>query len=186
MQVNMKWGFTIGLLFLGLLFSACRQNREEIITKRIQYDVNIKSPDPNYDWWIQNLAGEQREHLVRLLLKGAKSGKYPAYDYYYHPLSRQAVANILTDTIVRKLRRAKPPYDLRDTLIIERIQASDIQRLRFMEEWRVDRKNFAFEKKVVGIAPVARRFDQGGKLRWQPLFWIFPDKEFLNSLKDEP
>ena len=72
MQVNMKWGFTIGLLFLVLLFSACRQNREEIITKRIQYDVNIKSPDPNYDWWIQNLAGEQREHLVRLLLRGLK------------------------------------------------------------------------------------------------------------------
>ena len=183
--MNMKWSFTVGFLFL-LLFGACRQHSEEIITKRIQYDVNIKSPDPNYDWWIQNLAGPQREHLVKLLLKGAKNGRYPAYDYYFHSLSRQAVANILTDTIMRKLRRGRPPYDLRDTTIIEQIQVSDIQRLRFMEEWRIDQKDFSFEKKMMGIAPVAKRFDQQGNLRWQPLFWIFPDKKFLKSLREEP
>ncbi len=172
------------LLCSTILLGSCKQKSTEIITKRIQYDVNIKSPNPNYDWWIQNLVGPQREKLVRLLLDGAKSGKYQAYDYYYHKISKQEVAKILTDTILRKVRKTTPPYSLTDTLMVEKIHLADIQKLRFMEEWRLNPKHFTLNKKVMGIAPVARRYDQEGNVRWQPLFWIFPDTGFLENLKE--
>ncbi len=179
----------IGLFVISLLlFSSCKQQSEKIITKRIQYDVNIKSPDPNYDWWIQNIAGPQREKLVSLILKGAKSGKVPAYDYYFQKISKKEVEKILSDTVMRKVRKTTPPYDLKDTLIVIKIHTSDIQRLRFMEEWRINPKNLSFEKKVMGIAPIARRYDQEGNVRWQPLFWILPDTDFLKEMenRDQP
>ncbi len=166
-----------------LLFSSCHNRKEEVITKRIQYDVNIKSPHPDYDWWIQNLVGPQREMLVKAILRGAVSGKFKVYDYFYQPLSRQAVSRILTDTIAVKVREPMPPYAIRDTLIIKQIGVKDILRLRFMEAWRINPKTMQFSKKVEGIAPVARLLDAEGNVRWQPLFWIFPNPKTAKRLQ---
>jgi len=181
--MNRKWIFI--LLFISLLISSCHQKPGEIITKRIQYDVNIKSPDPNYDWWIQNLVGPQRERLVGLLLNGAKQGKYQAYDYYFQPISKVEVSKILSDSVLRKVRQTAPPYLLIDTLVIEKIGITDILKLRFLEEWKLNPENFAINKKVLGIAPIAKRYDQKGIERWQPLFWIFPDAGILKQIKRE-
>ena len=169
-----------------LLFASCRQKKGEVITRRIQYDVNIKSPHPDYDWWIQNIAGPQRENLVRMILQGAVSGKYKAYDYFYQPLSKEAVARILNDTLSIKIREATPPYGLKDTFLVTRIGIKDIQRLRFMETWTVNPDNLQFSKTIQGIAPVARRLDAAGNVRWQPLFWIFPNKKVLQGLQQTP
>ncbi len=166
-----------------LLFSSCHTKNEEIITKKIQYDVNIKSPHPEYDWWIQNLVGPQREKLVETILQGAVSGKFKVYDYFYQPLSRHAVARILTDTVAVKVREPMPPYAMKDTLIIRHIGVKDIRRLRFMEAWHINPKTMQFTKTVEGIAPVARRVDAEGNVRWQPLFWIFPNSKTVKELQ---
>ncbi len=178
------------LLFLLIIFqwiaSGCNRHHEPmVVTERIQYDVPIKSPEPDYDWWIQNLVGPQREQIVNLILSGAKSGKYKTYDYFFRPLSRGQVAAILSDTLVRKLRRETPPYELYDTVIITRIRNKDIVRLRFLEEWRTDPSTLQFEKVIKGVAPVARRIDQTGTVRWQPLFWIIPDEKDAETLRRE-
>ena len=51
--------FLTAILIMQLITS-CMQKKREVVTEKIQYDVNIKSPDPDYDWWIQNLPGPQR------------------------------------------------------------------------------------------------------------------------------
>ncbi len=181
-------------LFIFLLFgtvfwlslSACKQENRQIITKKIQYDVTIKSPDPSYDWWIQNLPGPQREALIQTILQGAVSGKYKAYDYFYQPISPKAVARILADTVALKVRETRPPYAMKDTLIVSRIGVKDILRLRFMEKWSINPQTLQFTKTVTGIAPVARRTDAQGNIRWQPLFWIFPDSKTAKALQQTP
>ncbi len=182
-KISLPFIFLAGIIPALLLFSSCHTKNEEIITKKIQYDVNIKSPNPNYDWWIQNLVGPQREKLVETILHGAVSGKFKVYDYFYQPLSKQAVARILTDTVAVKVREPVPPYAMKDTLIIRHIGIKDIRRLRFMEEWRINRETMQFSKTVKGIAPVARRLDAEGNVRWQPLFWIFPDPKTVKELQ---
>ncbi len=173
------------ILFFLLLSSCGERDQPLLITKKIQYDVNIKSPNPEYDWWIQNLVGPQREEIVTLILDGAKTGKFKAYDYYYQPISKQEVASILSDTLIQKLRRTEPPYALYDTMVIHKITGKDVVRLRFMEEWRVNPKTLQFEKIIKGVAPVAKRIDAKGVIRWQPLFWIFPNKNTAQSLQNE-
>lgn len=175
--------FFAGIIPVLLLFSSCHDRNEEVITKRIQYDVNIKSIHPDYDWWIQNLVGPQREKLVKTILQGAVSGKYKAYDYFYNPLDKKAVSSILTDTLILKVREPEPPYALKDSIVVTHIRTGDIRRLRFLEEWRVDPETMQFTKMIKGIAPVARRIDAEGKIRWQPLFWIFPNAKTARNLR---
>ena len=77
------------LLFVlvAVVFNSCMQEKTQLVTEKIQYDVNIKSPDPDYDWWIQNLPGPQRENLVDMIMDGALSGKFQAYDYFNNAIT---------------------------------------------------------------------------------------------------
>jgi len=175
-------------LFFALLILTqygCQDNKGELITKKIQYDVNIKSPDPEYDWWIQNLVGPERDKLVNLIVEGAKEGKWQAYDYFNDPIDKYEVRQIFSDTMIISMMKTEPPYELFDTMVIHNILTQDIVRIRFMEEWRINPENLYFSKKVVGIAPVASRLDFNGIERWQPLFWIYTDDEFIKELKSK-
>ncbi len=172
------------LLVMAMLFltMACRQNKNEVVANKIQYDVNIKSPDADYDWWIQNLPGPQREKLVEMIISGAKSGKFQAYDYFNNPITPAEVSQILSDTTMISKVDENPPYDETDTMIVYNIKRDDILRIRFLEEWTIDPATLKINKKVLGIAPVARRYDATGTELWQPLFWIYTDKDYIKQL----
>lgn len=174
--------FLLAIVFISSLFS-CMQQKKEIVTERIQYDVNIKSPDPDYDWWIQNLPGPQREKLVENIMNGALDGTFQAYDYFNNPISSADVASILSDTTVIRLTQVEPPYESYDSTIIYNILMDDILRIRFLEEWWMNPEDLSFEKKIVGIAPVARRVVMDME-RWQPLFWIYTDEEYEENLNN--
>jgi hypothetical protein len=175
------------LLMISLMLAgiACQQAEKEIIANRIQYDVNIKSPNPDYDWWIQNLPGPQRELLVSTILDGALSGKYQAYDYFNNPISAFDVSKIMSDTSYLTLVNQDPPYDEKDTVVVNSILEEDILRLRFLEEWKLNPEDLTMDKKVLGIAPIARRVDITGIERWQPLFWIYTDDKFIKELSGQ-
>lgn len=170
---------------LCLLLVTCQQKEMEIITERIQYDVNIKSPDPDYDWWIQNLPGPQREKFVDMIINGALSGKYQTYDYYNQPIPPIDVKKIMSDTTYYDIVDEEPPYETRDTMVISNIMREDVLRIRFLEEWRINPDNLKIEKKILGIAPIARRPDLMGIERWQPLFWIYTDEKYIEELEKE-
>jgi len=176
-------------LFAGLLsvllISCKQQPKKNIITKKIQYDVNIKSPDANWDWWIQNIVGPDREKLVDMMMDGALSGKFQAYDYFSDTIKPADIKMMLADTFYLTYKRNTPPYDEYDTTVIMKIERDDIRRIRFLETWRIDPETMQFDKKVMGIGPVARRIDLQGNERWQPLFWIYTDKDFIKTLKKE-
>jgi hypothetical protein len=177
------------LLFIVLIvagLTACQQKPEQkVITKKIQYDVNIKSPDADWDWWIQNIVGPEREKLVNMIMDGALSGKFQAYDYFSDSITPDDITMMLADTFYLTYKRSVPPYDEYDTTVIMNITRNDIQRIRFLEEWKIDPNTMQFEKKVYGIGPVAHRYDLQGNERWQPLFWIYTDKEFIKGLKEK-
>jgi len=174
----------ITVVILGaILFAAtaCKQDNKKVVTEKIQYDVNIKSPDADYDWWIQNLPGPEREKLVGIILEGAKSGKFKAYDYFQNSISAAEVRSLMADTIVLRLMGTEPPYKEYDTTIVNIIHPEDIQRLRFLEKWEIDEESLQIEKSIYAIAPIARRIDLNGIERWQPLFWIYTDESFLKK-----
>jgi len=173
------------LLFCSvlLLFGSCSRKSEDsrgLLTKRIQYDVNIKSPDPEYDWWVQNLEGDKRESLVKNIIENAAQGKVKAYDFVSNKLlSVKDIEQILHRTDSISLESPEPPHELIDTVIVRNLDLRSITRIRFLEEWRMDEKTLAFSKKVAGICPIQEVFTEAGELKgYKPLFWVFFDDEY--------
>jgi len=168
--------------FIIIVWTGCRHNPEKdftVITKRIQYDVPIKSPNPDFDWWVQNIEGSQREEFVHMILDAAYTGKVRTYDYFNHPLTPEQVRQIgyHRDTIT--VQRPTAPYALFDTVIEQKLDPNLITRIRFLEEWTIDKKHFRIMKNILGIAPLIENYSEKGELRgYMPLFWIYTDKRY--------
>jgi hypothetical protein len=171
-----------------LLLGSCSRKAGEssgIVTKRIQYDVNIKSPDPEFDWWVQNLEGEQRELLIQNVFSAVSKGRVKAYDYFsYRVLTDHDLNQMLHKTDTVALQRSFPPYDYFDTVISQNIEFKNITRMRFLEEWNMDSKTLVFTKKVAGICPLLEAYNEIGELKgYTPLFWVFFDDEYPGKFK---
>ena len=168
------------ILFVVALVSCHKsENNKKIITERIQYDVLIKSPDADMDWWIQNIEGAKREELVKMILDKVYEGKIQAYDYLNKPITAEEVKNIgkRNDTLL--MPSMEPPYEDSLVIINESLKVNDITKLRFLEEWSIDEKTLMIEKRLLGLSLVKEDFDANGELRgYKPLFWIYFDKKY--------
>lgn len=172
----------------GFLATACnsgKQQEEKLVTRRIEYDVTIKSPEPDLDWWLQNIEGPSREKLVSDIMDAVLNEKVKAFDYFScEPLDKQRLQDIKgrTDTIF--LERADKPGEFFDTIVNHTINLKEITRLRFLEEWYMNKNSLVFEKKIMGICPLLERYDNSGNLRgYSPLFWVFFDDRYPGLLK---
>lgn len=176
------------ILALATQITSCKNDTEssdqKIITERIQYDVYIKSPDAELEWYNQNLEGIKREDFVKTIINAAYDGKVKTYDYFNNPLSPEDVKKIdnRTDTITMK--RATAPYDDYDTIIKTELNLQQITKVRFLEEWKMDPKTFQINKKVLGLMLMKENYGDSLELRGHtPLFWIYFNSKYPDALK---
>jgi hypothetical protein len=166
---------------LALLSYSCKEEsaKKKPLTERIQYDVLVKSPGPDYPWWVQNLEGPSREKMVGAILKAAYEGRVKAYDIGHKLLTPEEVKAIgnRTDTIIGT--SPNPPYN--DTVMVmkQQLEINNIDRIRFLEEWYFDEATLQVEKKVFGIALVRNNYDEQGNFRGlEPLFYVYFNPEY--------
>ena len=166
---------------LFILFS-CNRNENKsdtVLAERIQYDVFIKSPDPDLDWWVQNIEGSKREAFVKKIFDIALDGKVKIFGYDNQALTPAELKAQLYRADTFSMQRAKPPYEYFDTIIVNSIDIKDIVKIRFLEEWFWNEKTLSVQKKVAGIAPVAAAYTEDGELKgYKPLFWIYFDDKY--------
>ena len=179
---------TLPALVCTLIFLvSCKQNGKDqwVVTQRIQYDVTIKSPNPDFEWWIQNIEGRNRENLVTSLMEAAYSGEVKVYDAYtFQPIIPEQARNIGTRSDTLRIQLAEPPYHYYDTVIRRELSIYDITRIRFLEEWQMDKKSSQISKEVLGLAPLLESYDENGLLRgYQPMFWIFFHKDYPAAMQ---
>jgi hypothetical protein len=170
-----------------LMQVSCRQKSgdEWTITQRIQYDVSIKSPDPNLEWWVQNIEGMNRESFISDLLEAAYNGDIETWDpFLLTQTGSDQIKRIGSRSDTMRLQRTQAPYTYYDTVIIKEISIHDITRIRFLEEWKQNKQNKQIKKEVLGIAPMLENYDETGNLRgYQPMFWIFFDDAYPGPLQ---
>jgi hypothetical protein len=176
----------VSILLLFLNFTACnKQQKPERanVTQRIQYDVSIISPDPDYDWWVQNIEGSERENFVKNILNAVSDGKVKAYDFFsYKALASNDIKGIFRRTDTIALERPDPPHELIDTVLVHELSIKDISKIRFLEEWNMNGETLAFDKKVVGICPLVEAFTELGESKgYKPLFWVFLDQKYPSA-----
>lgn len=187
----MKKGFYLLLSLPALIFYSCGNDaktkdykNEKQLTERIQYDVLIKTPDPDLDWWTQNIEGSKRETFVKTILDLAYSGKVKAYDYFNEPLTTEQVKAIdnISDTI--SVQDPDNPDIYLDTVIKQTLDIQIITKVRFLEEWYLDEKDYSFDKKVCGVMLMKENYGDSMELRgYTPLFWLYFDDEYPAKMK---
>jgi len=175
--------FIATLLIASVCLTSCGDAKEQknydIVTERIQYDVPIKAPYPDLDWWVMNIEGIKREKLIHMILNMAYDGKVQAYNYLDMPMSAEEVKaiGVRNDTLI--MPTMLPPYEDSVVVINERLRVNDIHRIRFLEEWRINEKTLRIEKNVLGIALVLSDYAPNGELRgYRPLFWVYFDDRY--------
>jgi hypothetical protein len=181
------------VLFTGtllLIFSCGGKNEstdnkdKTTLTERIQYDVIIKTPDPQFDWWVQNIEGSKRETFVKTFLQLAYDGKVKAYDYYNKPLTPAEVKQIDNRTDTISIQDLKDPEKMHDTIIKQELDLQKITKVRFLEEWSFDEKKLNFDKKVVGLMLMKENYGDSAEFRgYSPLFWIYFDDTYPAKMK---
>ncbi len=177
------------ILFLGFTFflASCssdtyKKEDLDVVTERIQYDVTIKTPDPDMDWWVQNIEGQRREQLIAMILNKAYEGKVQAYNYFDQPMTPEEVQaiGVRNDTLI--MPSMLPPYEDSVVVINERLRVNDIERIRFLEEWHINPATLSIKKNVLGMALMLTDFDTAGELRgYRHLFWIYFDDRYPKS-----
>ena len=172
-----------------LLFSCETKVKEEqktpeddkvVLTELIQYDVFIKNPDQEQEWFVQNIEGRYREKFVKRILDAALSGEYRLYHYFFNTqLTPEQIEATFNKTDSVTLQRENAPYDWYDTIMVNILDAEDITKVRFLEEWYIDEDKLDIEKKIVGIAPLMENYNEVGEFRgYAPLFWIYLDDKY--------
>lgn len=180
----MKKHLLVLVIIFCIFLHACKNstnksNIKNLVTERIQYDVNIKTPDPDLNWYVQNIEGSNREKFVKNIITAAYKGSVKTFD---------TDGRLLTVNEVKKIENHS------DTVLVEGIGAEgadsviiqttelDIQRITkimFLEEWFMDERTLQFEKKVLGICPLYAKYNDDGSFRgYKPLFWVYFDKRY--------
>lgn len=175
------------LAFITLIFilASCGRKEGEMLTERIQYDVNIKSPETDLAWWVQNLEGPKREKFVKALIESARTGKVKVFDVISNQLlTAEDIRSKGTKTELLTLQRPYEPYETYDTLVTRELQLSDISRVRFLEQWQINTENGKIYKEVLAICPLVESYTETGELRgYIPLFWLSYTKNFPLEVK---
>jgi len=174
-------------ILVSLILSGCanKSGNDTIVTERIQYDVTIKNREADADWWVQNIEGSKRESMVADIITAASGGKLKLYDYFTNKeLSKTEVKAIFKKTDTISVESPNPPYQLVDSVMVRELKSGDITRLRFLEEWSMDKQTLEVKKQVIGICPLLESYSETGELRgYQPLFWVFFDAAYPAALK---
>ena len=172
-------------IFLGLFScknstnNSTKTDNKNLVTERIQYEVSIKTPDPDFDWWVQNIEGSKRESFIQKILDAAYSGKVKAYDSFGTLLSPKQVKETggKDDTIV--MQKMAPPYGDSISIINNKLDIQKVYKLSFLEEWSMDPATLKFEKRVLGFAPLVEKREENGDIRgYRPLFWVYFDDNY--------
>jgi len=178
------------MLAFSMFMPSCHKGEDagkNVVTKRIQYDVFIRNPETDMDWWVQNIEGSSREKLVKDIIHQVTAGEVKAYDFLTcKPYTAEEIKGMMKRVDSISVERATPPYDLVDTVLVTEIRLTDITKLRFLEEWSMNDKTLAFSKKVAGICPLVERRTDSGELRgYKPLFWVFFDDKYPAELEQK-
>ena len=177
---------SIILISMGTGMISCSNKQQTVsdstavmITDKIIYDVIIKSPEVDNEWWRNNIEPSGREKFINSLLDDVLSGKRNAFDYLSDTvlLSKTDINQIIGtkhDTVY--VETPESPNDLKQVAVTTTFDRKTITRIRFLEKWKMTDKGIV--KEVIGIAPLKEVYDkETGEIRgYTPLFWVFFNK----------
>jgi hypothetical protein len=156
---------------------SCRENKHEftVVTQLIQYDVVLKNPDTTAFMPLRYMQDTIRMHFLENILRPVLAGEVTAYTWKNNKLLPEDLAEL-------KIRfgAEAASQDSGGTKISNaRYNLEMVSKIRYFEQWEMDKKTLEIQKKVLGFSLIHDSYDQFGEYRGtEPLFYVFYDKEF--------
>ncbi len=149
-------------------------SKTKVLTKRIMSAVILGSSDELYK--TINVDKAAIETYSKQLIEKVLNDKIKVYNCYSGDIADEYVNGkemynqlYRIDTI--ELTKPVAPYDRYDTILFSK---PHIDFIRFMEEWYFDEATMAIEKKVVGVCPLQKLFDENMVLKgYRVYFWTY-------------
>jgi gliding motility associated protien GldN len=118
--------------------------------------------------------------FMTIMMDAIKEGSLTAYDAnsptdeFISPMSFKELMAHVEKAVSMQLQRSYPPYDFYDTVIVKKLNTTDIKKIRIKEDWFFDKQRSMLEVRIIGICPVIDVFNDDGTYRgMKPLFWIY-------------
>lgn len=155
----------------------------KLLDSRIQYDVYIRNPEQDVNWWVNNLEGIKREKLLGSIINVAYSGKVNVYDENNRLLTLEQVKAIGNEPTLLKTKTPNPPYNDTIILIENQLNIQLVTKIRFIEEWYIDDQTLEIGKKVVGMTPLIEEYFEDNTFKgYKPLFSLYFDDKYPTVL----
>ena len=168
------------LFLLIIAFSACKKDeKRNLLTNRIEYDVLIDNED-SMEPWMNNIALPDRMILLEFLFNQLDAGL--AIDSLGNIIENANVEQIILNTDSNLLIAQGKLFAL-----VQNGQIN-VNGLRFREKWTYSPDNYCIYKKVLAVCPLMMQRDTNGSFsKIIPLFWIEADTsemEYTNKLSN--
>ncbi len=144
-------------------------------SKRLWREIDFRQK-MNQEFYFPIHPHQNWKSFITIIMDALKQGKITAYDIsatdeLLIPITYQEIINRQTDTIHKVMRRAEPPYDEYDTIIVTRFQPTKVMRLRLKEDWYFDKQRSQMLVRIEALCPVMMTMHNGQEVP-TPLFWI--------------
>lgn len=172
--------------------SELKSNDKYNLTDKIAFDVIIDNTNHlitdtygnKNEFFFHNIEVSNRNNLVSIIFDAATNKHTKSYDFFFNELSD----NEIKQTLIRN-ESVSIPDTLNIGLFIDQnieidIEKSDIQRIKFIEKWEIDKESLQFTKQVIAISPAYMVFGNNAEFRgFKSMFWLlFNEKEKKNMI----
>lgn len=155
------------------------RNADYVWEKRIWRVIDMREK-MNQSMYYPETPHNNWRSFMTIMMDAIKEGSLTAYDAssptdeFISPMSFKELMSKVEKADSVQQQRNYPPYDFYDTVIIKKLNTTDIKKIRIKEDWFFDKQRSMLEVRIIGFCPVIDVFENDGTYRGQkPLFWIY-------------
>ncbi len=150
--------------------------KEKLIMNKIAFDVVIDntldmiifSYGNQLPFYFCNIEQVLKNEIIDAILEAGFQKKTPVYDYFFNEMKDEEIQLL-------ESRYNKQDFDASTEILYEK---SQIQRLKFIEEWTIDKQSLKFSKNIIAVSPSVLTYDDYGELKgFRFLFWLLFDQD---------
>ncbi len=155
------------------------RNADYVWEKRLWRVIDMREK-MNQPMYFPEIPHNNWRSFMTIMMDAIKEGSLTAYDAssptdeFILSMPYKELMQKVEKADSMQLQRSYPPYDFYDTVIVKKLNTTDIKKIRIKEDWFFDKQRSMLEVRIIGICPVIDVFNDDGTLRGEKaLFWIY-------------
>jgi hypothetical protein len=164
---------------------------DAVVVQNIAYDVILdnslsivrESYGEYLPFYFFNIEPVYRSLIIDAILDAGLKKKNKVYDFTFSEVNEQDRKLIETREETHSLWNDEKGQ-MMDTVMTQKLDRSQVLRLKFAEQWSIDKLTLQITKKVIAVAPSVISYDEQGEFKgFRFLFWLVFEPGDFKKLK---